>query len=109
MGSDEAWRVDAACLGADIDLFFPIPGSNAARRAIRDWCAGCPVQVPCRDTADLDEYRMGVFGAMTAVQRAEHERTGRLPTPPAGCAWEWDDQHKGWQLAWSVGHERGEG
>jgi WhiB family redox-sensing transcriptional regulator len=40
-----SWQRSAACVGADLDLFFPeLPGEAEEAKRI---CAGCPVKPEC--------------------------------------------------------------
>jgi WhiB family transcriptional regulator, redox-sensing transcriptional regulator len=48
-----AWVERAACLGADLEIFFPPKGQSITEaRAI---CADCPVLVECRSYIDRAE------------------------------------------------------
>ena len=47
--STQAWRVDAACLGLDVDMFFP--GQGEKYEEVKAICASCPVAEPCREYA----------------------------------------------------------
>lgn len=73
------WRLDAACRGMDISVFFPYDpttklrgGQGASQRAVKT-CASCPVREECLaeedsyelDIADIVGYRAG----MTAKAR----------------------------------------
>lgn len=69
-GTDDEWRLAAACLGEDPDLFFPEVGASLTEpRAI---CNRCPVRQPCLQYA-LDTQGggtdMGVFGGLSARER----------------------------------------
>lgn len=67
-----AWQADAACVGADPDLFFPTKGETSAEAAAI--CAGCTVFDLCRDYS-ADE-RFGVWAGLTAGAR-RRSRTKR--------------------------------
>lgn len=61
------WRKDAACLGVDPDLFFPVRNDVVNVKAAKAVCAGCPVRDEC-----LEEYlweEVGVFGGTSAKER----------------------------------------
>jgi WhiB family redox-sensing transcriptional regulator len=69
------WRTDdAACRGADIELFYPEGPKAAARtKAARLICSGCPVKAKCLEV-HMDEEksgggRYGIKGALTAEER----------------------------------------
>ena len=91
------WRLDAACRGTPITMWYPERGTAdvSAARAI---CAGCPVRGPCLEAA-LDEDRItpvlhyadtkgadrltregyGIRGGMTPTERRKERarRRGR--------------------------------
>ena len=65
-----AWRAEAACLGADADLWFPGKGepSLPAKRI----CAECPVVVECGEFwLAMPE---GVWGGMSNRERRSVRR-----------------------------------
>ena len=77
-----SWRDDAACLGRDVDLFFPPdphddededgPRRRETRRMYRQAiriCDSCPVQQECLDYAlDFPEL-YGMWGGKTRPER----------------------------------------
>lgn len=84
---DRTWVTKASCLGVDSDVFFDdvwptvpgdetdgelVPGALARAKAV---CAGCPVRIPCHETAMAEEAgasiknRYGVRGGITGAQR----------------------------------------
>ncbi|MER7579974.1 WhiB family transcriptional regulator [Kitasatospora sp. NPDC097691] len=71
----------AACVGVDTEVFYPDPdkiGAGWAERRAKMICAGCPVKSLC--LADAMERREphGVFGGLTANERANlRRRTAR--------------------------------
>jgi WhiB family redox-sensing transcriptional regulator len=69
------WREQAACRGANLDVFFPDRGESA--EPARQVCARCPVRQPCLDYAISSQISHGVWGGL-----AERERralaTGRV-------------------------------
>jgi WhiB family redox-sensing transcriptional regulator len=82
-----AWMDDAACVGADPELFFPERGGKTA--AARRICAGCPVQQECEDFAletqtNYDDDH-GVWGGGTRRDRVARRSGGRRrsPRPPS--------------------------
>lgn len=61
------WLDRAICVGANIDVFFPIRGRNAtAAKAI---CAVCPVRDEC-----LEEFLHEPFGVFGGMSEGERER-----------------------------------
>ncbi len=75
------WYPYAACRDADPDLFFGLDGERgeAARKredAARAICGGCRVREACLDFAltNADETRYGIWGGLTAEERASERR-----------------------------------
>jgi WhiB family redox-sensing transcriptional regulator len=69
-----AWRLDAACDGADLSLFFgewdEEPSQRRAREAqAKAVCAGCPSRVPCLEFAVALAIPWGVFGGLSEDER----------------------------------------
>ncbi|GGW55048.1 hypothetical protein GCM10010503_35050 [Streptomyces lucensis JCM 4490] len=75
------WRDHAACVGEDLDIFFPLsgfstPGAEASPALAV--CRRCPVILPCRTWAIDHGEDDGIWGATTAAQRRAIRRaTGR--------------------------------
>jgi WhiB family redox-sensing transcriptional regulator len=72
------WRINAACKGADIDVFYNIRG--AGYREARQMCHSCPVRNEC--LTDVMEWertsglgRFGFVAGMSPDQRRslQHE------------------------------------
>src|SRR5487761_308791 len=57
--TQEGWRHDAACLSADLTLFFPEDRGVSKAKAV---CARCPVRRPCLDWAIAAGESWGVWG-----------------------------------------------
>jgi WhiB family redox-sensing transcriptional regulator len=71
----EEWRQDAACRGADLDLFFPISEEDTGpAKAI---CASCPVREACLEWAIATHQEDGVFGGLNAAERRRLRRRRR--------------------------------
>jgi WhiB family redox-sensing transcriptional regulator len=74
---DDRWWLRAACGPEQADLFFPEPGSLSRKEwrrretAAKAVCATCSVQVPCLEEALLTPELFGVWGGMTAEERAQ--------------------------------------
>tara|TARA_R100001244_G_scaffold9089_1_gene11230 strand:- start:58 stop:339 length:282 start_codon:yes stop_codon:yes gene_type:complete len=69
------WMVDAACAGADPNLFFPDHGRPATEaKAI---CAGCAVRSACLDFALQSHERFGIYGGLTEKERRVEARRRR--------------------------------
>ena len=79
----------AACI--DLDPAVMAPDDREGERRAQRVCAACHVQRECLDWAMRQEdggrqYRAGVYGGLTAGERARlaaHLRTTALPVP--GC------------------------
>lgn len=73
--SEQKWRDEAECDGADLDLFFPGNGKvgEVQTRQALEMCRRCPVETECLDqaVAEEDGYYIvnGIRGGMTAKQR----------------------------------------
>ncbi|HWS44503.1 MAG TPA: WhiB family transcriptional regulator [Acidimicrobiia bacterium] len=61
------WFADAACRGADTDVFFP--SSDAAAAEAKAICAACPVREDCLEHALEMRPSDGVWGGLTAIER----------------------------------------
>lgn len=66
------WRVDAACVGADLEMFFPL-GDQARHNELsakaKQVCEGCAVMATCRAWALKVGPEFGIFGGLTAHER----------------------------------------
>jgi WhiB family redox-sensing transcriptional regulator len=61
------WRYQAACRGADLQVFFPGRGEPAG--PARQICAECPVRQPCLDYALRHAITHGIWGGLTERDR----------------------------------------
>ena len=73
------WRLDAACGGADLRLFFgpdeEHPADKAAREsAAKAICAGCPVRLRCLNFAIRKPVTAGVWGGTGEGERRNLRR-----------------------------------
>jgi hypothetical protein len=78
---DEMWWLsDAACIGADPELFFPIgtspPAADQAFRA-KAVCRSCPVRSPCLEWSLVTFQDAGVWGGLDEEERREIRRLRR--------------------------------
>jgi WhiB family transcriptional regulator, redox-sensing transcriptional regulator len=68
----EDWRAEAACVGENLDIFFPL-GDQATHHALsnqaKQVCARCPVMNVCRAWALRTSPEFGIFGGLTAHER----------------------------------------
>ncbi len=65
--SDQEWRAEAACRGADPNIWFPVRGEDT--REAKEVCRDCPVQQACRDYALEVGEALGVWGGLSARER----------------------------------------
>ena len=61
------WRDQAACRGADLDLFFP--GRSESAEPARQVCARCAVRQPCLDYAISNRIVHGIWGGLSERER----------------------------------------
>ncbi|WP_081343365.1 WhiB family transcriptional regulator [Mycobacteroides chelonae] len=78
MVNHEPWTKDALCPQVDAELFFPTPGGPGQRsaRAAKAICAQCPVTAECLEFAIRNGEEYGVYGGVTAHERAAMRRAG---------------------------------
>ena len=72
-----SWQHDAACVGKDPELFFPIGADGPAldqTQQARQVCAGCAVQCLCLEWAMLTGINDGVWGGLTENERRTLQR-----------------------------------
>lgn len=83
-----SWWKAAYCRGADIGIFFPLPGDHATTQRALAVCDRCPVRIPCRRHALRRRERHGIWGGLTEETRATLIRIGPPPTAhiPSGAA-----------------------
>ncbi|GAA3289721.1 WhiB family transcriptional regulator [Streptomyces cinereospinus] len=79
LDNGRGWRGDAACIGEDPELFFPLAereGDPQVARA-RAVCRRCRVLLACRSWAIEQGEDAGIWGATTARQRRAISRATR--------------------------------
>lgn len=71
------WRTQAACVGHDPEMWFPVPG-DAADKAKRI-CRGCPVRRDCLFFAlrHPTATRCGIWGGTSRTERDELRQWNR--------------------------------
>ncbi|MGH8934346.1 MAG: WhiB family transcriptional regulator [Egibacteraceae bacterium] len=82
------WQSRAACLDADVELFFPIGTTELALDQIeraKATCARCEVRVQCLEWAIQTRQHSGIWGGQTAEERHATRRLHEARTP-ADCA-----------------------
>ena len=72
------WMTEAACSGADLNLFFPAPGESATEALT--YCRQCPVRTECLNYALDYAHRdlPGIWGGLSENQRNKLRRTRSL-------------------------------
>jgi WhiB family transcriptional regulator, redox-sensing transcriptional regulator len=63
------WRMRAACLHEDPELFFPEWTKGPEIDRARQVCAGCPVRARCLDWALSHGAAFGIWGGRTEAER----------------------------------------
>lgn len=66
------WYQDAACLGMDPELFFPVGSTGpAVKQAVeaKAVCRGCPVRAACLEWALTTGQDYGIWGGFTEEER----------------------------------------
>jgi len=71
------WALQALCIGADPETFFPFSDGPAAEA--RRICSRCPVRGHCLAYAVIADERHGIWGGLDSRERASLRR--RLPRP----------------------------
>jgi WhiB family redox-sensing transcriptional regulator len=70
-----SWQLRGKCLGYPVEVFFPDDRQRSVQRrrenAAKLICRQCPVLEQCRDHALRTPEQHGVWGAMTARERAK--------------------------------------
>lgn len=68
---DVAWMGDGACVGQDLETFYPARGTYTDRG--KKICRDCPVRVQCMDYA-LRHREWGVWGGTDDADRDTFRR-----------------------------------
>ncbi len=66
------WMLEAKCLDADPEAFFPEKGGST--REAKRICAACPVRDECLDHALANEERFGIWGGFSERERRRMRR-----------------------------------
>lgn len=76
----ETWRADAACIGEDVEEFFPERGETTA--LAKSVCGVCLVRVDCLQYALVTGQKFGIWGGTSERERRRMRRglvkAGRL-------------------------------
>ncbi|MBY6413203.1 WhiB family transcriptional regulator [Rhodococcus sp. BP-252] len=78
------WQLHGLCRGYDSSVFFHPEGERGRARALREKkakavCGRCPVLAQCRSHALSANEPYGVWGGMSAHDRADYYRTESTP------------------------------
>ncbi len=78
------FRMDqAACRNVDSATFFDAaPGDEEAERSAKRICARCPVRLECLTLALSDSRLSGIWGGLTARERAPYTNATKLSVLP---------------------------
>jgi len=84
---DRDWQHRASCRGTDTERFFSPDGERGSVRAQREHaakqiCQDCPVLAECRTHALTATEAYGIWGGMSANERARQTRRTRLASRP---------------------------
>lgn len=74
----DRWRLEAACKGADVQLFFPDKGTMSQVREALEYCNRCPVTTQCLADALTEAEQHGIRGGHTANEREQAIRKGYM-------------------------------
>jgi len=72
MGEAAEWMLDARCLDADPEAFFPEKGGST--REAKRICGSCAVREECLDYALANEERFGIWGGLSERERRRMRR-----------------------------------
>lgn len=67
-----AWMTEALCAQVDPEIFPPNQGKSTAPAIAV--CRRCPITQACLQHALTNNETQGVWGGMSAMQRAQHHR-----------------------------------
>lgn len=66
--SEQAWRQQGLCWGANVDLWYPTRDESEGHQA-ETVCHGCPVRTECLEYALDNNEDIGIWGGTSARQR----------------------------------------
>lgn len=69
--STPGWRDQAACVGLDRELFFPLNNDGHQVLSAKAAYTNCPVQQPCLDWALRNGADFGIWGGLTPHERRD--------------------------------------
>lgn len=83
------WRDEAACIGMDTRIFFPIGETGTALHQVllaKQTCAACPVREECLEFAIATIQNDGVWGGTTEDERRLVKRARRAAARRAAAS-----------------------
>jgi len=69
---DRVWVLEAKCLDADPEAFFPEKGGST--REAKRICSACPVRNECLEHALTNDERFGIWGGLSERERRRMKR-----------------------------------
>ncbi len=69
---ERAWMLEAKCLDADPEAFFPEKGGST--REAKRICSICPVREECLEYALEHDERFGIWGGLSERERRRAKR-----------------------------------
>ncbi len=69
---DRVWVLEAKCLDADPEAFFPEKGGST--REAKRICSACPVRNECLEHALANDERFGIWGGLSERERRRMKR-----------------------------------
>lgn len=69
---DRVWVLEAKCLDADPEAFFPEKGGST--REAKRICGACPVRNECLEHALVNDERFGIWGGLSERERRRMKR-----------------------------------
>lgn len=69
---DRVWVLEAKCLDADPEAFFPEKGGST--REAKRICTACPVRNECLEHALTNDERFGIWGGLSERERRRMKR-----------------------------------
>jgi WhiB family redox-sensing transcriptional regulator len=67
--NDFSWMKNAACQGADPEIFFAESGWHTANAKAQQYCRNCTVYKQCMKFAIDNEIDYGIWGGLSPKQR----------------------------------------
>lgn len=80
MKHDLTWKLDGACRGEDVNIWFPDDGDYTKQAEAKAICRQCPVIANCLAYAlDIGEP-IGIYGGKSGRERRKIRARARLST-----------------------------